>query len=103
MQNEERVKIIQFHNNQLGFDCPCVLRASGKIEVHDTSRMPENEAVLDQWKTEMLNHLASTEYINKRVEEYPPIGNQLDYIYHNGLTAWKNDMITPVKQKYPKP
>ena len=38
----------------------------------------------------------------KNGPKYPPIKEQLDYIYHNGLTKWKADMITPVKEKYPK-
>ena len=36
------------------------------------------------------------------IKEYPSIAEQLDYIYHNGLTKWKSDMIKPVKDKYPK-
>ena len=35
-------------------------------------------------------------------KEYPTITDQLDYIYHNGIDAWKTDMIDPVKTKYPK-
>ncbi|OUW68797.1 MAG: hypothetical protein CBD62_00860 [Candidatus Pelagibacter sp. TMED202] len=42
------------------------------------------------------------EYQRNRADEYPDIGDQLDYIYHNGLTKWKSDMIKPVKDKYPK-
>jgi len=42
-------------------------------------------------------------YTVKRKEEYPSIVDQLDYIYHNGVTKWKTDIITPVKTKYPKP
>lgn len=42
-------------------------------------------------------------YRGLRASDYPPIGDQLDYIYHHGLTKWKNDMITPVKEKWPKP
>ena len=38
-----------------------------------------------------------------RQKAYPSIGDQLDYIYHNGVTKWKTDMITPIKEKYPKP
>tara|TARA_R110000796_G_scaffold249195_2_gene376726 strand:+ start:690 stop:1085 length:396 start_codon:yes stop_codon:yes gene_type:complete len=34
---------------------------------------------------------------------YPPIGEQLDYIYHNGVDAWKTNMIDPVKARFPKP
>ena len=41
-------------------------------------------------------------YKAKRAAEYPAITDQLDYIYHNGIDAWKEDMIDPVKTKYPK-
>jgi len=41
-------------------------------------------------------------YKAKRAAEYPSITDQLDYIYHNGIDAWKTDMIDPVKTKYPK-
>lgn len=42
-------------------------------------------------------------YKELRTSEYPPLTEQLDYIYHNGVEAWKADMIQPVKDKYPKP
>jgi hypothetical protein len=41
-------------------------------------------------------------YKELRAKEYPAITDQLDYIYHNGIDAWKTDMIDPVKAKYPK-
>jgi hypothetical protein len=41
-------------------------------------------------------------YKDLRAKEYPAISDQLDYIYHNGIDAWKTDMIDPVKTKYPK-
>jgi hypothetical protein len=40
-------------------------------------------------------------YIYDRLNEYPPIEEQLDYIYHNGMDAWKN-VIDEIKAKYPK-
>ena len=40
-------------------------------------------------------------YKDKRREEYPPIPEQLDNIYHNGIDAWKAD-IKVIKDKYPK-
>ena len=43
------------------------------------------------------------EYARNRVTEYPSTGDQLDYIFHNGVAKWKTDMIAPVKAKYPKP
>ena len=39
---------------------------------------------------------------NKHQKKYPSTGDQLDYIYHNGVAKWKTDMIDPVKTKYPK-
>ena len=42
------------------------------------------------------------QYKYQRQQEYPAIAEQLDYIYHNGVDAWKKDMIDPVKNKYPK-
>ena len=42
-------------------------------------------------------------YIQKRLEAYPAIGEQLDYIFHNGLEAWKTDIIQPIKDQFPKP
>ena len=51
---------------------------------------------------EMQSEHDATEYQRKRVLEYPEIGEQLDKIYHDGIDAWKADMIKPVKDKYPK-
>ena len=34
---------------------------------------------------------------------YPPVEDQLDYIYHHGIAKWKTDIVDPVKAKYPKP
>lgn len=42
-------------------------------------------------------------YKQQRAYEYPDIGTQLDYIYHNGIDKWKTDIVDPVKAKYPKP
>jgi hypothetical protein len=44
----------------------------------------------------------SVSYQDKRQTEYPTIGDQLDKIYHDGIDAWKADMIKPIKDKYPK-
>ena len=47
--------------------------------------------------------LAQIKYIKGRESEYPDWGQQLDYIYHNGIEKWKTDIVDPVKAKYPKP
>tara|TARA_B000000557_G_scaffold144426_1_gene117212 strand:- start:134 stop:505 length:372 start_codon:yes stop_codon:yes gene_type:complete len=40
-------------------------------------------------------------YVDARVAEYPPLQEQLDKIYHDGLESWKAD-IKDIKDKYPK-
>ena len=40
-------------------------------------------------------------YSELRTSEYPPITDQLDKIYHSGVTAWKTQ-IKEIKDKYPK-
>ena len=54
-----------------------------------------NEAQVDAW-------VDPEAYKFARQEAYAPLAEQLDYIYHNGIEAWKTDMINPVKTKYPK-
>ena len=60
----------------------------------------EQEVTYDNNAVEAL--MAAEEYKEQRAKEYPPLTEQLDYIYHNGIEAWKTYMINPVKTKYPK-
>ncbi len=60
----------------------------------------ENIVEYDNAAVETL--MASEAYKYQRAREYPAIADQLDYIYHNGIDAWKTDIIDPVKTKYPK-
>ena len=55
----------------------------------------EIDADWEVWKAQ--------EYARKRATEYPDMGDQLDYIFHNGVAKWKTDIIAPIKLKYPKP
>jgi len=41
-------------------------------------------------------------YVEQRAAAYPTISEQLDYIYHNGIEAWKENLIDPIKTRYPK-
>mgnify|MGYP005698246875 FL=1 len=54
--------------------------------------------------TEKNKILASKEptltYKEKRAAEYPLIQDQLDKIYHSGITGWKAE-IKKIKDKYP--
>ena len=46
--------------------------------------------------------VSPTQYARDRASAYPPITDQLDTIYHEGIDAWKA-VITAVKEEYPKP
>ena len=66
----------------------------------------EEEARWEQQRVEgeaRAVELAKVQYQRDRLLEYPSVGDQLDKIYHEGIDAWKADMVDPVKAKYPKP
>ena len=50
---------------------------------------------------EGADYVGVTTYTEARRAEYPPIVDQLDKIYHEGIDAWKAD-IKVIKDKYPK-
>ena len=50
---------------------------------------------------EGADYVGVTTYTEARAAEYPPIEDQLDKIYHDGIDAWKAD-IKAIKDKYPK-
>ena len=41
------------------------------------------------------------DYATLRKQEYPPLEEQLDKIYHSGVTAWKSQ-IREIKERHPK-
>ena len=86
-------------NNTYPFD------ASDVANPHlGTHTQEQKEVIAAEWNTAWEEAEAKrNHYTTKREKEYPTWQDQLDYIYHNGLTKWKADMITPVKDKYPKP
>ena len=46
--------------------------------------------------------LENNSYKSQRRAEYPPVVDQLDQIYNEGIDAWKTTIKT-TKDKYPKP
>ena len=57
---------------------------------------------LDTWNgVKWIPHVRP--YAESRIDEYPPIGDQLDSLYHAGIfTAEMAAKIKAVKDKYPK-
>ena len=76
----------------------------------DGAYIKEWNVAEEQPTDEQLNALeaeATTLESNNQVDatrrtEYGSWNDQLDKIYHEGIDAWKADMIKPVKDKYPK-
>ena len=62
---------------------------------------PSDDAIQAK-KTELQAEYEANQYQRDRASAYPSIQDQLDKIYHSGLTAWKAD-IKSIKDKYPKP
>tara|TARA_A100001515_G_scaffold57251_2_gene45182 strand:+ start:273 stop:893 length:621 start_codon:yes stop_codon:yes gene_type:complete len=50
---------------------------------------------------EGADYVGVVSYTDARRAEYPPLEEQLDKIYHNGINAWKAE-IKVIKDKYPK-
>jgi len=62
---------------------------------------PIAEADILAKQAELKADYDAKEYQRKRASEYPSIEDQLDKIYHNGVTGWKAS-IKAIKDKYPK-
>ena len=72
----------------------------------NNQRLPISDDDFEQMVVDCANNKFNEQefgYIQKRLEAYPAIGEQLDYIFHNGLDAWKTDIIQPIKDQFPKP
>ena len=69
-------------------------------------RLPISDDDFEQMVVDCANSKFNEQefgYIQKRQEAYPSYGEQFDYIFHNGLDAWKADIIQPIKDQFPKP
>lgn len=69
------------------------------LEWRETDIPKPSRAKLD---ANYILYKAENDYKLNRKLEYPAIEEQLDYMYHYGLDAWK-EKIKIIKEKYPKP
>ena len=72
------------------------------LELLDSVPLGFDFTYCQEWGLTVDDDVVDRVIIDLRKKAYPSWEDQLDYIYHNGLTKWKTDMITPVKEKYPK-
>jgi hypothetical protein len=78
----------------------------GFYVVKDLSiRVPEGAIQITQEEAEALcSKPAELTYAQKRADEYPPIGDQLDALWKGGTAAEEMlATVMAVKAKYPKP
>ena len=66
----------------------------GRPDYEDDTKRKQHIATLKaEWEAK--------KYQRDRVSDYPPIADQLDDLYHNGIDGWKTT-IKAIKDKYPK-
>jgi len=61
-----------------------------------------SKAEIDAEITRLQAEWDALDYARDRTDGYPPITDQLDQIYHEGIDAWK-ETIKAVKDANPKP
>jgi hypothetical protein len=71
---------------------------------HDPNQIPLGSAVIEQERLRLQKIEDDTFYKRQREKEYPPIGDQLDALFHAGVFPPEmQSLIQEVKNKYPKP
>lgn len=70
------------------------------IEWHNETT-PISVSDIEEKQLELQIAYDNAEYQRNRAKEYPSMADQLDKIYHSGITEWKK-VIKAVKDKYPK-
>ena len=79
-----------------------VLRGT-EIEWLDNNQTQPTQAEINAEVQRLQTEYDSQEYARNRASAYPPIGDQLDMIYHAGLGGDAfQAAISAVKQEYPK-
>jgi hypothetical protein len=121
--NPDKTVVVDGSSLQFEFDLPDTVWAiqwngiTGEVENTDGTHtqltdFSEYQYILDDLAAEKkrrsdeltqseADRISSLTYAEKRAQEYPPIEDQLDDIFHNGINGWKAS-IQVVKDKYPK-
>jgi hypothetical protein len=84
-------------------NAPFVLEGNNYADIQwldDNIPMPTEEECV-QKAAELAYQQEANEYQRQRVAEYPPYGDQLDKIFHEGIDTWKSSILE-IKKKYPK-
>jgi hypothetical protein len=63
---------------------------------------PVDASLIAAEQTRLQAEYDNAQYARDREQAYPPMADQLDDIFHNGVDGWKAT-IQAVKDTYPKP
>ena len=72
------------------------------IKEWNVAEAQPTDAQLDALDAQATTLESNNQVDATRRTKYGSWNDQLDKIYHEGIDAWKADMIKPVKDKYPK-
>ena len=72
-----------------------------QITWHGTAEISKSD--IQAKMAELKADYDSKQYQRDRAKAYPSWQDQLDKIYHDGVTKWKSEMIDPIKDAHPKP
>ena len=85
----------------LGIDGGFKIKDGKVAKWYSEKKQPSDETIQAKLK-ELQDDYDAKQYQRDRAVEYPSIEDQLDEIFHKGLTEWKKT-IQAVKDKHPKP
>ena len=73
-----------------------------ELELLDSVPLGFDFTYCQEWGLTIDDDVVDRVIIDLRKKSYPIWQDQLDDIYHNGIAGWKANIITPIKEKYPK-
>ncbi len=81
-----------------------VVTINGDVEAwdNDNNVVVLDEALITAEVTRLQAEYDNAQYSRDRAVAYPPMVDQLDDIFHNGVAGWKKT-IQAVKEAHPKP
>lgn len=107
MFTEEELKKLRFMAEAI-----CNLRPNSTWELHrpdysslvwkdETKEPPSHDEVALEMAA-IERQYDADEWKRNRVAEYPPVSDQLDMIFHQGIDSWR-EFIQQIKTRIPKP
>lgn len=107
MFNEEELKQLRFMAQAIYNLCPGAIWELPKPDYDllvwkdEEKQAPSYDEVAAEMAVLEQQYVAD-EWRRNRVAEYPPVTEQLDMIFHEGIDFWRN-FIQEIKTRIPKP